>query len=386
MDKIPLIDLQAQYLLIKEDIQEAISRVLESSQFILGKEVEAFEQEFAHYCEARFSVGVNSGTAALHLALLALGIGPGDEVVTVSQTFVATVEAICWVGAKPVFVDIEEDTYNLNPSQLQSVITRKTKAIIPVHLYGHPADMDPILKIARQKKLWVIEDACQAHGALYKGRRVGGLGDAACFSFYPGKNLGAYGEGGAVVTNRPELATRIRKLRNHGGLEKYSHEMLGMNARLEGIQAAILRTKLPYLDRWNNLRRRHVSEYNALLQKSCLRLPKESPYVKSVFHLYVIRAPRRDELNAYLNRQGIGSIIHYPIPNHLLPCFKGLGYRKGDLPVTEKVSEEVLSLPLYPELTKEQIQTVADSIKSFNHSAVAGLMNGDPSTRLARSG
>ena len=365
MTKIPLVDLKAQYESIKGEIQAAIARVLETSQFILGKEVEAFEEAFARYCNVHYAVGVNSGTSALHLALLALGIGPGDEVITVSQTFIATIEAICWVGARPVLVDIEEKTYNMDPAQLESAITKKTKAIIPVHLYGHPADMDPILGIAKRHKLWVIEDACQAHGALYQGKRVGGFGIAACFSFYPGKNLGAYGEGGAVVTNDSDLAIKIKKLRNHGGLEKYSHELIGMNARLEGIQGAILRTKLPYLDRWNEMRRENARRYSSLLGKLGVGLPSEAPYAKSVYHLYVIRTRKRDELNAYLNQQGIGSLIHYPKPNHLLECFKDLGYRKGSLPVTEKIAQEVLSLPLYPELTEAQTQTVVQTVESF---------------------
>lgn len=366
--KIPLVDLKAQYESIKEEIQTAIHRVLETSQFILGKEVEAFEEEFARYCGARHAVGVNSGTSALQLALLALGVGAGDEIITVSHTFIATVEAICWTGAQPVFVDIDEKTYNMDPAQIEALITKKTKGIIPVHLYGHPADMDPILEIAKRRKLWVLEDACQAHGALYKGKRVGSLGRAACFSFYPGKNLGAYGEGGAVVTNDTELAVRIQKLRNHGGLQKYSHEFIGMNARLEGIQGAILRAKLPHLNRWNELRRRHADEYDSFLKELKVILPYEAPYAQSVFHVYVIRAPERNRLNAYLNERGIGSLVHYPKPNHLLPCFKNLGYREGCLPITEKVCEEVLSLPLFPELKVKQIQEIAQSIRDFKAS------------------
>jgi len=363
--KIPLVDLKAQYDSIKDEIQSAIARVLDTSQFILGREVEAFEEEFARYLDVRHAIGVNSGTSALQLTLHALGIGPGDEVITVSQTFVATIEAICWTGARPVFVDIEEATYNIDPALVEAAITQKTKAIIPVHLYGHPANLDPLLEMARKHKLWLIEDACQAHGALYKGRKVGGFGRAACFSFYPGKNLGAYGEGGAVVTNDRELAIRIQKLRNHGGLQKYSHEILGTNARLEGIQAAVLRVKLPYLDRWNQLRRQHAVEYSSLLKGKDFVLPNEVSYAKSVFHLYVIRTPDRDRLNDYLNQQGIGSLIHYPVPNHFLPCFSGLGYRGGSLPVTEKISKEVLSLPLYPEMSSKQIREVTNAIQTF---------------------
>lgn len=363
--KIPLVDLRAQYESIREEIDAAIRRVLESSAFILGKEVEAFEEAFARYCNTRYAVGVNTGTSALYLALLALGVGPGDEVITVSYTFVATVEAILWTGARPIFVDIDERTYTMNPAEVEAAVTSKTKVILPVHLYGHPADLDPILEIAKKRNLRVVEDACQAHGALYKGRRIGGGGDAACFSFYPGKNLGAYGEGGAVTTDDSELATRVQKLRNHGGLEKYVHEIVGWNARLEGIQGAILRTKLPYLERWNELRRRHAARYSFLLKGLGLGLPEEAPWAKSVYHLYVIRAPQRDALNAFLNGHGIGSLIHYPQPNHQLDCFKGLGCRPGSLPVSERVSREVLSLPLYPELTDEQIQTVVRAVRSF---------------------
>jgi len=363
--KIPLVDLKAQYESIKDEIQAAVSRVLESAQFILGKEVEAFEEEFARYCGARHAVAVNSGTSALELALHALGIGPGDEAITVSHTFIATIEAISWTGARPVLVDIDEKTYTLDPRQIEAGVTKRTKVILPVHLYGHPADMDPILEIAKRRNLQVLEDACQAHGALYKERRIGGLGDATCFSFYPGKNLGAYGEGGAVVTNDADLAIRIKKLRNHGGLEKYAHEFIGTNARMEALQGAILRTKLRHLDRWNELRRRHARRYSALLNGLDLGLPQEADWAKSAFHLYAIRVPQRDRLNLHLNEQGIGSLIHYPKPNHLMDPFKNLGYREGDLAVTEKVSKEILSLPLYPELTEEKIQTVASAVKSF---------------------
>ncbi len=363
--KIPLVDLKAQYESIKEKIDAAIRRVLENSSFILGKEVEVFEESFAHYCGARFSVGTNSGTSALHLALLALGIKEGDEVLTVSQTFVATLEAICLVGARPVFIDIDQKTYCMDPAKIEGAITNKTKAILPVHLYGHPADMDPILAIAKKRKLYVVEDACQAHGALYKGKRVGSLGNVACFSFYPGKNLGAYGEGGAVTTNDENIAIQIKKLRNHGGLEKYSHEFVGFNARLEALQAAILGAKLPYLDRWNELRRQHAREYSSALKNSRLKLPEVASYAESVFHLYVVRTPERERLHAHLNQKGIGSLIHYPRPNHLVECYKNFGGGKGSLPVTEKICSEVLSLPLYPELTREQIQTVVEAVDSF---------------------
>lgn len=363
--EIPLVDLRAQYESIKDEIDLAIRRVLESSQFILGKEVEAFEEEFARYLGVRHAIGVNSGTSALFLTLHALGVGPGDEVITISQTFIATIEAILWTGARPVFVDIDQKTYTMDPSQVEGAVSKKTKAILPVHLYGHPVDMDPILEIARKKRLWVVEDACQAHGALYKGKQVGSLGDVACFSFYPGKNLGSYGEGGAVVTNDAALAEKIKKLRNHGGLDKYGHEILGTNARLEGIQGAILRVKLRHLDLWNELRRQHVAQYNSLLEGVRVTQPYEAPFAKSAYHLYVIRSRKRDLLNAYLNEQGIGSLIHYPKPSHLLDCFKNLGVQRRNLPVTERISKEVLSLPLYPELTDKQIQTVTTAVKTF---------------------
>ncbi len=363
--KIPAVDLKAQYDSLKDEIHAAIKHVLETSQFILGEDVDAFELAFAKYCGVRYAVGLNSGTAALHLALLALGVGPGDEVITVSQTFVATAEAISWVGAKPVFIDVDEKTYTMDPSKIEKAITPKTKVILPVHLYGQPADMDPIMAIAKKHKLIVLEDAAQAHGALYKGKRVGSFGKAACFSFYPGKNLGAYGEGGAVVTDDLEVATLVQKIRNHGGLRKYEHEILGMNARLEGIQGAVLRVKLPHLEKWNELRRKHAARYTELLKDSGLQLPYEAPYAKSVYHLYVMRSPERDALNAYLNEKGIASQVHYPRPNHLLPMYRAIGYKEGDLPVTEKALKEVISVPLYPELTEEQIRYVADAVKSF---------------------
>ncbi|HXV28569.1 MAG TPA: DegT/DnrJ/EryC1/StrS family aminotransferase [bacterium] len=363
--KIPLVDLKTQYDSIRDEIHAAIFRTLETSQFVLGEGVEGFEEDFARYCGVRYAAGTNSGTSALHLALLALGVGPGDEVITVSQTFIATAEAISLTGARPVFIDIDEKTFCMDPSGIEKAITKKTKVILPVHLYGHPADMDPILQIAQKHKLFVLEDAAQAHGALYKGKKVGGFGHAACFSFYPGKNLGAYGEGGGVVTNDPEIAIKIKKLRNHGGLKKYEHDLIGMNGRLEGMQGAILRAKLPHLDGWNELRRKHAARYGELLKDLKLTLPGEAAHAKSVFHVFVIRAADRDRLNAYLNDKGISSIIHYPVPNHLLSFYRVLGYREGSLPVTEKVSKEVLSLPLYPEMTDDQMQYVAEAIRSF---------------------
>ena len=363
--KVPLVDLKIQYAGIKDEINQAIQRVLDSSEFILGKEVEAFEREFADYCGVQYAVAVNSGTSSLILALMAMGVGPGDEVVTVSQTFIATCEAINWVGAKPVFVDVDEATYTMDPSQLEKAITSQTKAILPVHLYGHPCDMDAILKIAKKKNVLVLEDCAQAHGALYKEKRVGSFGQAACFSFYPGKNLGSYGEGGAVVTNDSNLATHVKKLRNHGSIKKYAHEMIGLNARMEALQGAILCVKLPFLDRWNDLRRKHAAQYNALLKDSDVKTPNESKDAKSVFHQYVIRSSKRDALNEYLNEQGVCSQIHYPTPNHLMPFYRHLGYGGGSLLRTETICNEILSLPMFPEMTQQQIDQVVQSIQSF---------------------
>lgn len=366
---IPFVDLKTQYHSIQAEIQSAISRVLDTSQFILGTEVADFEHAFAQFCGAKYAIGVNSGTSALYLALLALGVGPGDEVITVAQTFIATAEAISWTGARPVFVDIDEKTYTMDPEKFKKATTKKTKAVIPVHLYGHPADMDPILEVANKKNLFVIEDAAQAHGALYKGRRVGSLGRLACFSFYPGKNLGAYGEGGGITTNDSKLAILIQKLRNHGRLEKGLHECLGLNARLEGIQGAILKVKLPYLEQWNRLRRQHAELYSKLLNHPNLVLPYEAGYAKSAYHLYVIRSRKRDRLVAYLNEQGILAQVHYAIPVHLNPPYRKLGYSRGSLPVTEAVCHEILSLPLYPELTEEQIKFISETVLEFegNH-------------------
>lgn len=364
--KIPMADLKAQYALIREEIQAAMARVLASSQFILGPEVVAFERAFADHCGVRHAVGVHSGTSALYLALLALGVGPGDEIITVPFTFVATAEAVSWTGARPVFVDVDPGHYTMDPSKIEVAITKKTKGILPVHLYGHPADMDPILKLAERRGLFVLEDAAQAHGALYKGKRVGSFGQVACFSFYPSKNLGAYGEGGAIITSDDEIALRLRKLRNHGRLDQTSpHEFLGMNARMEALQAAILAVKLRHLDRWNELRRRHVSVYHQLLSSTGLVLPVEASYAKSAYHLYVVLSKHRDRLCSYLHERNVGAQIHYELPVHLLGFYRELGYREGDLPVTERLCKEVLSLPLYPEMTEDQLQEIADAVQQF---------------------
>jgi len=361
---IPLADLRAQYHSIKEEIDSAISRVLETSQFILGTEVAAFEEEFAAYCGAENAIGVNSGTSALHLALLAAGVGPGDEVITVPFTFVATVAAILYTGATPVFVDIDPVSYTLDPGKLEFAITNRTKAIIPVHLYGQPADMDPILKIARDRGLTVIEDAAQAHGAEYNGRRAGSMGDLACFSFYPGKNLGAYGEGGAVVTGNPGYAKTVRMLRDWGQARRYYHDLRGFNNRLEGIQGAILRVKLRHLERWTEMRRAHARLYEELLADAGVRLPAVMPYARHVYHVFAIRVPERDAMVQNLASAGVQTGIHYPIPVHLQPAYRDPRYEDGDFPVAERIARDVLSLPIYPELAPEQIETVADAVRA----------------------
>jgi dTDP-4-amino-4,6-dideoxygalactose transaminase len=359
---IPYLDLQAQYRSIKDEIDPAVLRVLDSTQYILGEEVAAFEREFAGYCQAPQAIGVNSGTSALHLALLAAGIGPGDEVITVPFTFVATVSAICYTGATPVFVDIEPDYFTMDPSKVEAAITPKTKAIMPVHLYGQPADMDPIAEIARRRGLIVIEDAAQAHGSEYHGRRCGSIAEIAGFSFYPGKNLGAYGEGGAVTTTRADWAATCRTLRDWGQEKRYEHRLKGFNYRMDGIQGAILRVKLRHLEAWTERRRQVAEWYAAALDPETVRLPKARPGCRHVYHVYVVRADDRDRLRDVLGGQGIQTGIHYPIPIHLQPAHADLGYHAGDFPVAEQVAREVLSLPIFPEMTRDQVQTVAAAV------------------------
>jgi dTDP-4-amino-4,6-dideoxygalactose transaminase len=362
---IPLVNLRKQYDPLKEEILAGISRVLDGMQLFLGENVQALEKEFAAYCGVQHGIGVSDGTAALHIILRAMEIGPGDEVITVSHTFIATVEAILLAGARPVFVDIDPQTYLMDVSQVETKITPRTKAILPVHLYGQTVDMDPLLELASRHGLRVIEDACQAHGAEYHGRKAGNLGHAAAFSFYYSKNLGAYGEGGFITTNDGELARRVRMIRDHGSERRYYHDLLGFNGRLDEIQAVVLRAKLPHLDEWNALRRAHATLYNALLKHTPMITPIECPENRAVYHLYVIRASRRDELQAWLNSKGVFAGIHYPVPNHLQPALKSLGYKEGDLPVTEQVVGEILSLPMYAELTGEEIETVVGVIKEF---------------------
>jgi dTDP-4-amino-4,6-dideoxygalactose transaminase len=360
--KVPYLDLKAQYRSIKPEIDQAIARVLDSCQFVLGPEVADFEREFAAYSGTSECIAMNSGTSALHLALLAAGIGPGDEVVTVPFTFVASVATILYAGAKPVLVDIEPRTFNMNPAALEPAISPRTKAIVPVHLYGHPADMDPILEVARKHNLVVIEDAAQAHGAKYKGRSAGSIGDIACFSFYPAKNLGAYGEGGAVTTSNPEYARTIRMLRDWGQDHKYHHLLHGYNYRMEGFQGAILRVKLRHLESWTETRRAIVKTYNERLAGADVVRPTEMPWARHVYHLYTLRADNRDALHAALLNEGIQTGIHYSTPVHLQPAYAALGYGPGSFPESEKAAREVLSLPLYPELSDSQIEDVAKAV------------------------
>jgi dTDP-4-amino-4,6-dideoxygalactose transaminase len=359
---IPYLDLKAQYRSIKPEIDTAVLGVLDSTQYILGEEVAAFEREFAGYCQASEAIGVNSGTSALHLALLAAGIGPGDEVITVPFTFVATVSAIGYTGATPVFVDIEPDYFTMDASKIEAAITSKTKAIMPVHLYGQPADMDPIMEIARRRGLTVIEDAAQAHGSEYHGRRCGSIAEIAGFSFYPGKNLGAYGEGGAITTRRTDVAATCRTLRDWGQEKRYEHRLKGFNYRMDGIQGAILRVKLRHLEAWTEQRRQVAWWYAAALDPESVRLPKARPGCRHVYHVYVVRTGDRDTLRDMLGKQGIQTGTHYPIPVHLQAAHADLGYHAGDFPVAEQAAREVLSLPIFPEMTREQVQTVAAAV------------------------
>ena len=361
---IPFVDLKAQYTSIKSEVDAAIAGVLESCQFTLGPEVARLEEEFAAYCQAPIGVGVNTGTSALHLALLAADIGPGDEVITVPFTFVATVSAICYTGARPVFVDIDPVTFTMDPAAVAAAITPRTRAIIPVHLYGQMADMDPLLETARKHELVVIEDACQAHGAEYKGRRAGSMGDIGCFSFYPGKNLGAYGEGGMVTTGNADYARKIRMLRDWGAEKKYEHVLKGYNFRLEGLQAAVLRVKLQHLEAWTESRRAAARRYDELL-RGVVPTPEVGPDRRHVYHIYAIRTKARGVMQNVLSKAGVQTGIHYPTPVHLLPAHTDLGYRVGQFPFAERAADEVLSLPMFPELTVEQSLIVCDAIREF---------------------
>jgi dTDP-4-amino-4,6-dideoxygalactose transaminase len=361
---VPLLDLGAQYSSLKAEIDDAISRVLRTSDFILGGELDLFEAEFATFCEAKYCVGVDSGLSALELALRALDIGPGDEVITPANTFIATALAISNAGAVAVLVEVDAETRNIDPAALRSAITTRTRAIIPVHLYGRPADMDRIGEIAAQYGLAIVEDACQAHGARYKGKRVGSFGNAAAFSFYPGKNLGAYGDGGAVVTSDYALAERLRRMRNYGQKKKYVHVEKGFNRRLDTLQAAILRVKLRHLDEWNSRRRQHARRYAELLNDTPVVLPQQRSDEELVWHLYVVRAQQRDALKAHLESRGVMAGLHYPTPIHLQPAYSVDGYRKGDFPVCEQLAQEILSLPMYAELTPDKLMRVAEAVMS----------------------
>jgi dTDP-4-amino-4,6-dideoxygalactose transaminase len=357
--KVPFVDLGLLHRDIEGELHDVFSRVLRTNAFVLGPEVDRFEKAFAEYCGTAHCIAVNTGTAALHLVLASLGVRPGDEVITVAHTFIATAEAITAVGATPVFVDIHPESYCMDPELLEAAITPRTRAILPVHLYGQTADMDRINSIAAAHNIPVIEDACQAHGAEYKGRRAGSLALAGCFSFYPGKNLGACGEGGAVTTNDPELAQRIRMWRDHGSRKKYEHQFSGHNMRMEGLQGGFLAVKLKYLDQWNEQRRQAAVYYSTVLAGTGLTLPPEMPCAKHVYHLYVVQADGRDGLREQLASAGIESGLHYPVPLHLQEAFQYLNYSKGDFPVTERVTSRILSLPMYPGISCESIDQMA---------------------------
>ncbi|KAA3620029.1 MAG: DegT/DnrJ/EryC1/StrS family aminotransferase [Calditrichaeota bacterium] len=362
---VPFVDLVTQYQGLKDQIVPAMENIMSKAQFIMGEDVRLFEQEFADYCNTEFAIGVDSGTSALELALRAFAIGAGDEVITVANTFIATTLAISSAGAKPVLIDIHPETNNIDVTKIEAAITDRTRAIMPVHLYGQPVDMDAITEIAKKHDLLVIEDACQAHGAQYKGRRAGSLSDAAAFSFYPGKNLGAYGDGGALVTNNAKVAEKLTLLRDYGQKQKYHHLIKGYNRRLDTLQAAVLRAKLPYLDAWNEARRKNAARYSTLLQNNETITPIDADFAESVYHLYVIRVQKRDALLAHLHQKGVGAGIHYPIPIHLQQAYADLGYQKGDFPITEKYADEIISLPMFPELNEEQINYTVEVLKEF---------------------
>jgi dTDP-4-amino-4,6-dideoxygalactose transaminase len=363
--KLQMVDVLGQYGHIKTEVDAAVQRVLESGQFILGKEVGELERWIASYLGVSDAVGCASGTDALQIALMALGIGPGDEVITTPFTFVATAEVIGLLGAKPVYVDIDPQTFNINASMIESVITSRTRALIPVHLYGQPAEMEPIMEVARRRGIKVIEDSAQAFGASYRGKKVCTFGDVGCISYFPSKNLGAFGDAGMVVTNDGELAQKMRIIAAHGSRVRYYHEVLGINSRLDTIQAAILNVKCKYLDQWNVARRKAAERYTALLQGTPTVTPFVLPYVEHIFHQYTIRAPRRDELDKYLHEKGIPHGVYYPVPLHLQQAFSMAGNTKGDFPVTEHACAEVLSLPMHTELTDEQLIYITDTIKGF---------------------
>lgn len=362
--EVPFLDLKAQYNSIRDEVNASIMNVIEKTAFAGGPFVQQFEESFATYCQTKHAIGVSSGTSAIWLPLLAFDIGAGDEVITVSNTFIATAEAISFAGAKPVFVDIDENTHTMDPGAIEAAITPRTKAIIPVHLFGQMADMRPIMQIARKHNLVVIEDAAQAHGATYNGQRAGSIGDAGCFSFYPGKNLGAYGEAGGIVTNNSEVAARIRMIRDHGQAKKYHHKVVGWNARMDGIQGAVLSVKLKYIDQWNELRRQHAHQYdNLLMSFDKIVTPKVASYGTHVYHIYATRVANRDAVLKEMQKQGVSCGIHYPVPLHMQEAYSNLGYEAGSFPVSEMCSSEYLSLPMFPELTPSQILHVVETLK-----------------------
>ncbi len=360
---IPYLDLKAQYQSIQKEIEEAVKRVLESGHYVLGDEVKSFEDDFAAYCGTRFAVAVNTGTSALHLALLAAGIGPGDEVITTPLTFVATAAAVLYTGAKPVFVDVNPKTLNLDPAKVSGALTPRTKALLPVHLHGKPVDMEALLAIAEKHRIPLIEDAAQAHGAEFQGRRAGSMGLAGCFSFYPGKNLGAYGEGGAVTTNDEGIARKIRLLRDWGAEKKYHHDLKAFNFRMESLQGAVLKVKLKHLEKWTEARRALAGRYDEKLKGLPLQIPQTPPGTRHVYHVYPVLAENRDKLQQYLEGKGIQTLIHYPLPVHLQKAYSDLGYKTGDFPVAEKACDQLLSLPLYPEMTETQVDEVAGAVR-----------------------
>ena len=369
--QVPFLDLKTQYQSIKHEIDPAIHNILENSSFVLGKAVSNFEEEFAKAHGVKHCIAVNSGTAGNHIVLWAAGVGNGDEIILPANTFIATAWGATLCGAKPVFVDCEKDSYNIDPEKVEKTITPKTKAIVAVHLYGQPADMDPLRQIAEKYNIMLVEDSAQAHFAEYKGKKVGGLGEISSFSFYPGKNLGAYGEGGAVLTNNDEIAVKARMIRDHGATQKYNHEIFGHNYRMEGIQGAVLGIKMKYINQWTTARKNNAEIYNQVLSDiEQIKLPLEMPYAKHVYHLYVIQIISgnpglRDKLADHLIKNGISVGLHYPIPLHLQKCFDYLGYKKGNFPVTEQLSDSCLSLPMFPELSGEQIEFVASQVKIF---------------------
>jgi len=364
--KVPFMDLKAQYAAIKDEIDAGLQDVLNNTAFAGGPFVAKFEEAFAAYCQSEHAVGVGSGTEALWIPLLAMDIGPGDEVITVPNTFIATAEAISFTGATPIFVDIDETTHNMDPNLLEAAITKKTKAVIPVHLFGQPADMDPIRIVAKKYGLFLLEDACQAHGAEYNGKRTGSLADAGAFSFYPGKNLGAYGEAGAVTTDDAELAGKMKMIRDHGQSQKYYHDVIGWNGRMDGFQGAVLSAKLPHLDNWNDLRRKSAQLYSEILGNiEGIILPIEANFARHVYHLYAVRVTDRDNFMSALNERDIACGIHYPIPVHLQKAYNSLGLKEGSFPVAEKCASEYVSLPMFPELTPEMVQYTASAIKEI---------------------